>query len=260
MITPSVIRPTVAKGFAIRQMGLGTDSYDLTETYPPDTGMWQSKVLDFGSPKFQPNPTYIFDRSRYNNHGTITGATWTRLPSGLWGLSFDADDYVVTPSFALAAPYLCFSVWANTTLHATKHAFILGDAAQSATIGYIIFYRSSNTDDLNWEYADGTNPITVTSGGFFTGFDGKNVQIGFIADFTAKTVKFIRNGAQVGATTNMGGVPVFPSTNRVKYLGSYNNAPNLANRILYLPKLNSSLLAVSNMTKDYNQGRHLFGV
>ena len=37
----------------------------------------------------------IHDRSPYGNHGTITGATWKRLPSGLWYLSFDGiDDYV----------------------------------------------------------------------------------------------------------------------------------------------------------------------
>lgn len=37
----------------------------------------------------------IHDRSPYGNTGTITGATWKRLPSGLWVLSFDGtDDYV----------------------------------------------------------------------------------------------------------------------------------------------------------------------
>ena len=37
----------------------------------------------------------IYDRSPYGNIGTITGATWKRLPSGLWCLSFDgSDDYV----------------------------------------------------------------------------------------------------------------------------------------------------------------------
>jgi len=37
----------------------------------------------------------IWDRSNQDNHGTITGATWTRLPSGLWVLNFDGnDDYV----------------------------------------------------------------------------------------------------------------------------------------------------------------------
>jgi len=38
------------------------------------------------------------DRSFYGNHGTIIGATWAKLPSGLWVLSFDGtDDYVQVP-------------------------------------------------------------------------------------------------------------------------------------------------------------------
>jgi len=38
--------------------------------------------------------TKIKDYSGNANDGTIVEATWTRLPSGLWGLSFDGDDYV----------------------------------------------------------------------------------------------------------------------------------------------------------------------
>jgi hypothetical protein len=34
----------------------------------------------------------IYDRSPYGNNGTITGATWVRLASGLWCLSFDGSD------------------------------------------------------------------------------------------------------------------------------------------------------------------------
>ncbi len=37
----------------------------------------------------------LYDRSPYGNIGTTTGATWKRLPSGLWYLSFDGtDDFV----------------------------------------------------------------------------------------------------------------------------------------------------------------------
>lgn len=37
----------------------------------------------------------VYDRSPYGNSGTITGATWTKLPSGIWCLSFDGIDDVV---------------------------------------------------------------------------------------------------------------------------------------------------------------------
>ena len=54
---------------------------------------------ELGGVLYLPGPSgggsKIYDRSPYGNAGTITGATWTRLPSGLWVLSFDGvDDYV----------------------------------------------------------------------------------------------------------------------------------------------------------------------
>lgn len=40
----------------------------------------------------------IYDRSPYGHVGTIFGAVWRRLPSGLWCLSFDGnDDHVAVP-------------------------------------------------------------------------------------------------------------------------------------------------------------------
>jgi len=57
----------------------------------------------------------IYDRSPYGNQGSITGATWVRLPSGLWCLKFDGqDDYVncgsvITPT--LTSPFT-LEVWA----------------------------------------------------------------------------------------------------------------------------------------------------
>jgi hypothetical protein len=37
----------------------------------------------------------IKDKSGFANHGAITGATWVRLPSGLWVNSFDGTDDVI---------------------------------------------------------------------------------------------------------------------------------------------------------------------
>jgi len=45
----------------------------------------------------------IYDRSPYGNISAITGATWKRLPSGLWYLDFDGtDDYVDCGNFTPA--------------------------------------------------------------------------------------------------------------------------------------------------------------
>lgn len=57
----------------------------------------------------------VYDRSGHGNNGTITGATWTRLPSGLWCLSFGGDDDLVTVANAPSLVSNNFSVelWFN---------------------------------------------------------------------------------------------------------------------------------------------------
>lgn len=51
--------------------------------YPPPANC----VLYY--PGYPPNGSTIIDQSGSANTGTITGATWTRLGSGLWGLDFN---------------------------------------------------------------------------------------------------------------------------------------------------------------------------
>jgi len=55
----------------------------------------------------------IYDRSPYGNIGTITGATWKRLPSGLWYLYFDGTDDYVTITFPSAISFgdLTIEIW-----------------------------------------------------------------------------------------------------------------------------------------------------
>uniref|UniRef100_A0A6M3KMJ4 Uncharacterized protein n=1 Tax=viral metagenome TaxID=1070528 RepID=A0A6M3KMJ4_9ZZZZ len=44
---------------------------------------------------YPPLGSTIYDRSGQDNDGTITGATWVRLPSGLYGISYDGTDDLV---------------------------------------------------------------------------------------------------------------------------------------------------------------------
>ncbi len=94
MVYSPIVTPKAVEGWASRSFDLGTHTYDLNDLYSPDTELYKSVVLDLVSPKYIPNKRHVFDKSKYGNHGTITGAVWRQLPSGLWALSFDGDDLI----------------------------------------------------------------------------------------------------------------------------------------------------------------------
>ena len=106
----------------------------------------------------------IYDRSPYGNCETIVGATWVRLPSGLWVLSFDGSDDRVdcgNPT-ALQLTVGTYEAWTRTTRTATTshagivqkpHAFGIGMRVAGG-IGYINSY--------DWGVGGGWRPGVTT--------------------------------------------------------------------------------------------------
>lgn len=109
--------------------GVNINGYD----YPP--------ALD-GAVLYMPGlPGYgskIWDRSQGGNHGTIVGATWERLPSGLWTLRYWGDDYVNIDS-------------ALTSLAATTKGYwgiwVKLDDAIPAALSFVIAFGDTNANE-----------------------------------------------------------------------------------------------------------------
>ena len=97
-------------------------------------------------PGYPPMGTTITDHSGQAtpNNGTITGATWTRLPNGLWYPSFDGDDKInVSHATSIDIDTEDFSVgaWANLTTNVTNYRTILWKAESAANYaGYYMFF------------------------------------------------------------------------------------------------------------------------
>ena len=73
---------------------------------PPELGC----VLDL--PGLPGGGSKTYDRSLYGSVGTITGATWARTEGGLWCLSFDgADNLVTIPGRDFSAPNGTVEFW-----------------------------------------------------------------------------------------------------------------------------------------------------
>lgn len=172
MKNTQVINPYTHEGWVSHQTNLGVNSYDSEELWSPDTAIWKSKVLDLGSPKFTPNKTYWFDKSRYCNHGTITGALWKQLPSGIWYSTFDGDDNVncgTGTTLNMSTLDFTMLVWFNCSdFTGDYRTFLGGNAANAAglqiykTTGKLCLFkvgvadatRSTTTITLNkWQMA-----------------------------------------------------------------------------------------------------------
>ncbi len=158
-----------------------------------------------GLPGFGPT---IYDysitaRTGTPNHGAISGATWTRLPSGLWGLSFDGDDYV--------------NITNSTTMRFLTGGLIFAwvNATSLATVNRRIIDKSTNTSALNGYYfsgvADATSiTVSVSDVGTFSSagalVTGKWILVGTNINNTARKIYSSVSGAVADVTSVAGGV------------------------------------------------------
>jgi len=163
------------------------------------------------------------DYSGNARNGTVNGSgVYATKPNGGRCLYFDGvGDYVKTPSFGLSGTVVVFAADARIKLQAGMNQPPIGDnaALSGGTVGFLYCYRAQNSDDLIWRYANGTTTTNATATGFFTNFDDIWVHLCVAADYAGKNAYFYRRGvlfATVSMTT-----PIFPSTDRVKYLGEY---------------------------------------
>ena len=155
--------------------------------------------------------------------GTISGATDVVGKVGR-ARYFDGNDYVSIGSFPLSGTILTFAAWVWCGFNAAVPQTVIGDDAASGTIGYILCWRTANSNGLTWDYANGTIIEYATAPNFFMGYDNTWVYVTVVCDYAAKVCKFYRNGV-LHTTVNMSGTPVFPSTDRTRYLGAFDTAP-----------------------------------
>ncbi|HEY83190.1 MAG TPA: LamG domain-containing protein [Dehalococcoidia bacterium] len=123
----------------------------------------------------------ICDRSPYGNVGTITGATWMRLSSGLWCVNFDGVDDCVSCGHEASLDITTEGTWlawvkASQLLSSTAHHTIFSKAKRSATpeeanywvaivstvdgVGYLEFYAKDAGG--NWtSLVDDTTPLST---------------------------------------------------------------------------------------------------
>jgi hypothetical protein len=81
---------------------------------------------------------------------------------------------------------------------------------------------------MKWQYAAGTSIQEASVSDYFTTpYNDAWLHLVVVCDYVGKKTYFYRNGVPYGSPVAMSGTPAFPSTARVKYVGSYNTTLNI---------------------------------
>ena len=112
------------------------------------------------------------DYSGYANDGTIIGATWVRLPSGLWTLNFDGLDDNVNcgnaSSFDFSTGGFSIEFWADLTSMGADDFFCIkiqdGDNRWYCQKGQDLLRFYGRDTAGSWNVIYGTTNITALSG------------------------------------------------------------------------------------------------
>ncbi len=142
----------------------------------------------------------------------------------------------------------------------TLRQTIVGDNGASNTVGYILIDRRANVNNLVYDYSNGTTVQGGWGTNLFQNLDNQWIHIVVVCDYTNKTLKFYRNGIQFGTTQTLTGTPVFPSSNKVKYIGSYNaTAFQLTDGSLDEVRIYNRGLSAEEVSSIYNATKSKYG-
>ena len=234
---------------------------------PPELGcVFYLPGLPGGSSK-------IHDRSPYGNQGSITGATWKRLPSGLWCLSFDGNDDFINCG---DKDVFSFTDGAGADLAFSLEAWVkLADATSS---NFLAKYDSSvnkrewlfgtaGDDSLNLQllhFDENVYIVRYTAGGYMTTYEGEWIKV--VATYDGLEVNtgllLYINGAVIPATAGgAGSYTGMSNTTIPMYIGVYQHETSgFLKGDIALPRIHRRVLSAFEIQNSFNQEKHLFGV
>jgi len=163
------------------------------------------------------------DYSGNARNGTVNGSgVYATKPNGGRCLYFDGTgDYVATPSFGLSGTVIVFAADVRCKAF-TNYQNILGDGAQSLSLGFLGVVRWINSTDLAFGYADGSAMIYHRATNYFLSpYNDTWLHMIVVCDYAGKNIYYYRNGILFLGPVAMSGTPSFPTTNRVRHIGCY---------------------------------------
>ncbi len=205
-------------------------------------------------PSLQGRGARWLDRSQYANHGTISGATWTRLPSGLWVLSFngttDKVDWGADSSLGLVTGgAITLMVWIKPTTLPT-YLKLLGRGVGS-------------TDYIFSALSSGALRVYLDS-------DAKSTAAGVVSALVWQLAGFTWDGSGDGLIRcYVNGAKVFTAAAAITTIatGSYSLTTSGTeggfswyNGLMGIPREIKRLYSDTEMLRAFTRERHLVGV
>ena len=212
-------------------------------------------VLWFPGQDDSPSVT-IRDRSGTGNHGTIAGATWVILSSGLLGLSFDgSNDWASMVGNSLA-------IVGDLTLE----AWVKGDTTQTDTLGSIVRAQNPylaylrNDGKLAFQQRDEVASAwrAATSTNAVTNLVFNHIVFTRVVTTNSEVLMYVNGALFPANATTLTGMP--GATTTYYKFGGYNATTERLKGVIAMLCICTRALSSIEVANHYNQERHLFGV
>jgi hypothetical protein len=196
----------------------------------------------------------IYDRSPYGNVGTITGATWVRLPSGLWCLSFDGSDDRVNcgnnASLALSDALTIEAWFRSDDVTNVTHIISRNLGFYLRIAGGEIYWRIASAVTGNWATTCQTSGLNLQTNTWYFGAVLYDKALG------TENLKIYLGGVQVAMADNADGIKVNANDNCIGELVGAERFHGL----IGLLRIHNRALAALEIQNRFNREKHLFGV
>jgi len=219
---------------------------------------------------YPPLGATIRDRSGSSNHGTIDGATWTRLSGELWYLNFDKIDDVVTITSTASITDIFDG-------GGTAFAWVYAKSDGESDAARIIKKGASNVS--GWHFGVSAEAAGKVKVRFNCNFDGLTngwwsttatvisinswslVTVTYDSDSVANDPIIYVNGVSVALTEDTTPVGTRVSDTTVDALIGNREAGDCTfDGGIALPGMNTEILSATQVVNFRQQTRHLFNV
>lgn len=197
----------------------------------------------------------ILDRSAYGNHGAITGATWKRLPGGLWCPYFDGiDDYITVPY----NPSLDITV--AITLEVWLRVISFSDVASGH--GHELIYREGRCYTLALNWSNDRKPGIFINNNFLRAASAISAGQWYhlAGTYNGASKKIYINGKLSSSDVQTGSINTAATGLIIQAGTGIPGGSDASSCMMALHRVYNWALSALEIQNHFNREKHLFGV